>query len=118
MDYRITLLQGLFLLIIWLLEKLIHHIFRHYWQDKRSHAWWLWTLLLWYFIGQNFASVYWLAFPIAIWMIWAIGLVVIQAVHNREFIYRRFWPVFWRLSAWYAFIVFVISTFCHHLPQI
>lgn len=118
MDYRLTLLQVVVLVILWLLEKLIHRIFQRYWRGRHPHLWWLWTILLWIFIGQNFASLYWLAYPIAVWMVWAIGLVIMQAVHNHEFIYRRYWPIFWRLSAWYAILVFIISTFCHHLPQI
>jgi len=51
-------------------------------------------------------------------MIVAILLIIVQTVHYGEFIYRRYWPVFWRLSVALAVIVFVGSLFCQNLPLI
>lgn len=118
MKFQQTLLQLLILLVLFFIEKLAHRVFKRYWSERAPHVWWLWTVILWLFISHNFASLYWCAYPVAIWMAWAIILVILQATHNHEFIYRRYWPVFWRLSAWYALIVFIVSQFAVHLPVI
>lgn len=63
-------------------------------------------------------GLYWFAYPMALWMLWALGLVFIQLIHNHEFIYRRYWPVFWRWSTLYVVIVFIGSLFSGGLPLI
>lgn len=42
-------------------------------------------------------------------MILALLLIALQIIHNHEFIYRRYWPVFWRYSAYYALIIYIGS---------
>lgn len=114
MNYRLALLQIILLLIIWLVESLLAKVFR----GNKKHSPIIWTILLWILTIYNIASPYWLAFPIAGWMIAAILLIIIQTVHYHEFIYRRFWPAFWRLSVFLAAIIFVGSLFCQHLPLV
>lgn len=35
------------------------------------------------------------------WMLIGIGVALLQAVHNHELLYPRFWKTFWRLSDLY-----------------
>lgn len=42
-------------------------------------------------------------------MILALLLIALQIIHNHEFIYHRYWPVFWRYSAYYALIIYIGS---------
>lgn len=63
-------------------------------------------------------GIYWVAYPIALWMVWALLLIILQTVHNHEFIYRRYWPVFWRLSTYYAVLIFILSLISAKLPLV
>ncbi|WP_373841683.1 hypothetical protein [Limosilactobacillus sp.] len=91
-------------------------IWRHLTRRRRSqHV--VWSVVFWLLALKNL-DVYWIAYPLAGWMIWALLLILLQLVHNHEFIYRRYWPVFWRLSAYYAGIIFVASLFSHNLPLV
>ncbi|MCH3922494.1 hypothetical protein [Limosilactobacillus sp.] len=111
-DFRQLLIELLIVIILWVLTVL--------WRRLSRRRRWLrvvWTLVLWLLILWNL-DVYWVAYPIALWMIWALALIALQSVHNHEFLYRRYWPVFWRLSLFYALVVFAGSLFCNGLPLV
>lgn len=105
-DYRLVILEIVFLIIAGVAERLLLRIFRPTRKPRQRHLWWGWTLTLWVMIVINL-GYYWPAYPLALWMILALLLIFIQVVHNHEFIYRRYWPVFWRYSAYYALLVYV-----------
>ncbi|MBD7894278.1 DUF3397 family protein [Limosilactobacillus sp. Sa3CUN2] len=119
MDYRIAFLQVILLIIVWFVEDLISKVFHHYrHQHHHKHSPIIWTIILWLLSIDNIRSLYWIAYPIATWMIIAILLIIGQTIHYNEFIYRRYWPVFWRLSVIVATITFIVSLFCQNLPLI
>ncbi|MBB1062367.1 DUF3397 family protein [Limosilactobacillus fastidiosus] len=119
MDYRIAFLQVILLIIVWLVELLLSKVFRHeHYQRHHKHSPIIWTIILWLLSIYNIDSLYWMAYPIAAWMIIAIVLIIGQTIHYNEFIYRRYWSVFWRLSVIIATITFIISLFCQNLPLI
>ena len=105
MDYRIAFLQLILLVVIWFVENLIGKVFHFARRHRHVHSPVAWTIILWLLSIYNIARLYWIAYPVAIWMIVAI-------------IYRRYWPVFWRLSVILAVIIFVGSLFCQNLPLI
>ena len=107
MDYRIAFLQLILLVVIWFVENLIGKVFHLARRHRHIHSPIIWTIILWLLSVYNIASLYWIAYPIAVWMIVAILLIIVQTVHYGEFIYRRYWPVLWRLSVALAVIVFV-----------
>lgn len=114
MNYRMAFLQIILLIILWLLEKLARKVFRH----QARHSLILWTVVLWLLSAYNIDSLYWIAYPIALWMVVALLLIIGQTIHYHEFIYRRYWLVFWRLSVIIAVITYVGSLFCQNLPVI
>lgn len=118
MNYRIAFFQIILLVIIWFVENLISKIFHSARQHRHKHHPVVWTVVLWLLSIYNIASLYWIAYPIAIWMVVAIILMIGQTLHYGEFIYRRYWPVFWRLSVILSGLTFIISFFCQHLPLI
>ena len=118
MDYRIAFLQLILLVVIWFVENLIGKVFHFARRLRHVHSPVAWTIILWLLSIYNIASLYWIAYPVAIWMIVAIILIIVQTVHYGEFIYRRYWAVFWRLSGNLAVIGFVGSLLCQNLPLI
>ena len=86
------------MLLFGLVENLIGKVFHFARRHRHVHSPVAWTIILWLLSIYNIASLYWIAYPVAIWMIVAIILIIVQTVHYGEFIYRRYWPVFWRLS--------------------
>ena len=107
-NIKVIILEIILLLIVGVVEHLLLKISHKV--KKHKHLWWEWTIILWILIIFNL-GFYWPAYPIAIWMILALILIGIQIVHNHEFIYRRYWPVFWRYSAYYALIIYIGSLF-------
>lgn len=114
-DYQRTLLQVLIILIFVGVKYLCGRFMQG---KKHVTLWWALTaVLFWLLAGWNF-GLYWIAYPVAVWMILALALVVIQLVHNHEFLYRRYWPPFWHGSAWLAIISFGASIFAGSLPLV
>ncbi|MCC4439905.1 hypothetical protein [Limosilactobacillus reuteri] len=103
---QVIILEIILLLVIGIVERLLVRIFHH--PKKIKHLWWGWTIILWILIIFNI-GFYWPAYPIALWMILALLLIALQIIHNHEFIYRRYWPVFWWYSAYYALIIYIGS---------
>lgn len=118
MNYRIALLQIILLIIVWFVENLGNKVFHGNHKHRHKHSPAVWTILLWVLSIYNIASLYWIAYPITIWMVIAITLIIGQTIHYNEFIYRRYWPVFWRLSVIVAIATFVFSLFSQNLPII
>lgn len=114
-DYQRTLLQVLIILIFIGVKYLCGRFMQ---RKKHVTLWWALTaVLFWLLDGWNF-GLYWIAYPVAVWMVLALALIVIQLVHNHEFLYRRYWPPFWRGSAWLAIISFGASIFAGSLPLV
>ncbi len=115
-NIKVIILEIILLLIVGVAEHLLLKISHKV--KKNKHLWWEWTIILWILIIFNL-GFYWPAYPIAVWMILALILIGIQIVHNHEFIYRRYWPVFWRYSAYYALIIYIGSlVFSSWLPLV
>lgn len=111
-NFRKLLIELLIVVILWGFTLLWRRLSR-----RRRGLLVIWTIVLWVLIIWNL-DVYWVAYPIAFWMIWALALIFLQLIHNHEFLYRRYWPVFWRLSFFYAVIIFCGSLFCNGLPLV
>ncbi|MBB1078531.1 hypothetical protein H5S09_04395 [Limosilactobacillus sp. STM2_1] len=103
---QVIILEIVLLIVIWFVEHLFLRIF--FPTKKVKHLWWVWTIILWLLIIFNL-GYYWPAYPIAVWMVLALALIALQIAHNHEFIYRRYWPVFWRYSAYYALLIYIGS---------
>lgn len=105
-NYRLVILQIVFLVIVWIAERLLMRILQPTSKKRQKHVWWWWTIILWLMTILNL-GYYWPAYPLAVWMILALLLIFVQVIHNHEFIYRRYWPVFWHYSAYYAAVVYL-----------
>lgn len=103
---RIIILEIILLVVVGIAERLLFKIRYHAKSKRVQHLWWLWTVIFWLLTIFNLGC-YWPAYPLAIWMVLALILIVLQIAHNHEFIYRRYWPVFWRFSAYYALLVYL-----------
>lgn len=114
-DYHHILMQLVIVLLLWALTRLVRRINRG--PRVRRVCRYVWVCVLWIMSFVNL-GMYWTAYPIALWMVLALSLIFIQLVHNREFIYRRYWPVFWNWSLLYAGVVFIASLFSGRLPLI
>ena len=79
---------------------------------------WSMTTALFFILAFWNFGWYWSAYPIIVWMVLALALIVVQVAHNHEFIYRRYWPPFWRCSMYLAVISFACSIFAGFLPLI
>lgn len=111
-NYRQLLIQFLIIGILWIVTLIWHRLTK-----KSQRCYVIWSIVFWLLALKNL-DVYWIAYPLAGWMIWALILILLQLIHNHEFLYRRYWPVFWRLSAYYAGIVFIVSLFSCNLPLV
>ena len=87
MDYRIAFLQLMLLVVIWFVENLIGKVFHFARRRRHVHSPVVWTIILWLLSVYNIASLYWIAYPIAIWMIAALLLIVVQTVHYLSLIH-------------------------------
>ncbi|MDO4903341.1 MAG: hypothetical protein Q3959_03655 [Limosilactobacillus sp.] len=111
-----TILTELLLIAIYVV--LSHLIKRFVRTNKLQVVGWGFTTFLFFGMGFYNLGWYWSAYPLAVWMIWAIILVFIQLTHNHEFIYKRYWPPFWQYSMIMSVVVFVASFFAGLLPVI
>lgn len=113
-NYQRILLQLLIILIFvgikYLVGRFFHGRHQNLWQG-------LTTCLLFVLAGWNFGP-YWIAYPVLVWMVWALSLIIIQVTHNHEFIYRRYWTPFWRVSLFIAVVSFITSFFAGMLPLV
>ena len=114
-DYHHILMQLVIVLLLWGLTRLVRRINRG--PRVRRVCRYVWVCVLWIMSFINL-GMYWTAYPIALWMVLALGLIFIQLAHNHEFIYRRYWPGFWNWSLLYAGVVFIASLFSGRLPLI
>ena len=114
-NYQRILLQVLLIFIFLGIRYLTGRFFR----GRKRKLWWrgLTTLLFFALALWNFGW-YWSAYPVLIWMLWALLLILLQVVHNHEFIYRRYWPPFWQYSLYIALIAFAGSIFAGALPLV
>ena len=114
-NYQRILLQLLVILIYVGIRYIVSRLFH----GKRKLIIWriLTTFLFFALEFWNFGW-YWIAYPVAIWMVLALILIAVQVAHNHEFLYRRYWPVFWHYSMFIAVLSFVASLFSGFLPLI
>lgn len=112
MDGKRLLIEGGIVVAYWLIERLIGRLFHR----RRWHLNWLWALLFMALAEWNL-GFYWFAYPLIGWMAGGIILVFVQLIARREFLYRRYWPAFWRLSFFYSVLVLAASLALTNLPQ-
>ncbi|WP_283583561.1 hypothetical protein [Limosilactobacillus difficilis] len=80
------------------------------------HLAWFWACLLILLSWWNFGWYYFCYFLI-VWMLAAIVLVGGQHHHYSELLYRRYWPVFWRLTFVLAALAYLASWALQDLPE-
>lgn len=114
-NYQRTLLQLLIILIFIGIKYLCGRFMQG---KKHATLWWAFATVLFWLLAWWNLGVYWIAYPIAVWMVLALVLIIIQLAHNHEFLYRRYWPPFWRVSGWTAIISFGLSIFAGALPLV
>lgn len=114
-NFQRVLFQILLILIFIGVKYLNGRFFRG---RKRRQLWWSMTTALFFILAFWNFGWYWSAYPIIVWMVLALALIVVQVAHNHEFIYRRYWPPFWRCSMYLAVISFACSIFAGFLPLI
>lgn len=98
-------------LVEWLVNRLIRR------QKKPVHLLWVWTTLLIISCLINL-TFYWFAYPVIIWMLIGIGLVIHQLWASHQFLYQRFWPRFWQLTVFFWLVAFVLSLLGNRLPVV
>lgn len=114
-DYHWILMQLVIVILLAIMTRLLQRFNRGRRVKQLCRCGWV--VVLW---GMSIVNLgpYWFAYPLALWMVFALALIFIQLVHNHEFIYRRYWPVFWHWSLRYAVVVFIASLFSGKLPLI
>lgn len=114
-DYHRILMQLAIVILLAVVTRLLQRFSRG--RRMKQICGYVWVTVLW---GMSITNLgpYWFAYPMALWMILALVLIFIQLIHNHEFIYRRYWPVFWHGSLLYAVVVFIASLFSGKLPLI
>lgn len=117
MNYQRLLIEVLVLIVYWVIEKLFSMVFINLKigrQDYIHHpsAWTILLLILtWWNLGY-----YYIAYPIMLLSLLGISIVGIQLVRHHEFLYQRFWPIFWRWACLLMIFSYIISIFCFRLP--
>lgn len=114
-NYRKVFLQVLIILIYVGVRYLARRIFH---AQRHRQEWRICTVILFWALACWNLGYYWIAFPIAVWMLWSLILIILQVVHNHEFLYRRFWPPFWYSSMVIAVVTFALSLFAGALPLV
>ena len=69
-------------------------------------------------VGLDNLTFYWFAYPVIIWMLIGIGLVIHQLWTSHQFLYQRFWPRFWQLTVFFWLVAFVLSLLGNRLPVV
>ncbi|QMU07417.1 DUF3397 family protein [Levilactobacillus suantsaii] len=90
------------LLLGWLVIHSVRRLMRHHWPQELV-PWDLMTplLILCSIILIPQGAGHLLPWVVIGWMLIGIGVALLQAVHNHELLYPRFWKTFWRLSDLY-----------------
>lgn len=114
-NYQQILLQILIVLIYVGIRFMASRLFHG---RKRVVGWQVLTTFLFFALSFWNFGWYWFAYPVAVWMILALVLIIVQVIHNHEFLYRHYWPVFWHYSTFIAVVSFVLSLFAGALPLI
>lgn len=114
-NWKKLIIEILLVILLFLLERVwrVFKLKRPFNYHNRK----LWTIVFWLMALINLGG-YWIAYPLIGWMVIAIGLIIVQAVGNHEFVYAIYWPKFWSWSFYYSALVFAITLFLHHLPLI
>lgn len=117
MNYQRLLIEILILIVYWVIEKLFSMVFKNLRIGHQGfiHHPGMWTILLllltWWNLGY-----YYIAYPILIVAIFGIVIVIRELIIHREFLFRRFWPLFWRGCCLLMICSYLISIFCFRLP--
>lgn len=113
MNYRQILFEVLMIIGYWLLEKLAVMLFK----PAKKHANWLWSILLLAISLWNLGP-YWFCYVLIVWMVLSIVLIFWQLLGNHQFIYRQYWPAFWRITTVMAFVAGIVSVVGFYLPMV
>lgn len=82
------------------------------------HRWWprffrystVWPFLMGYYSSINL-TWRWFSYPMMLWALIGILIVIGQILVSGELIYHRFWRFFWKITVFYATIVYIASIF-------
>ncbi|MFZ2588728.1 DUF3397 family protein [Paucilactobacillus nenjiangensis] len=103
------IMQLLVIIIVSLIVILIKKVMK---KKKRAmyNFYDLWPIFMLYFGALNLK---WGLFPYVVigWMAIGIALVLIEIVHNREVLFKKFFFSFWRITVVYTTIVYILSIF-------
>lgn len=117
MDYQRLLIEIIIIICYWVIEKLFSLLFINLKVGRQGfiHHPSIWTILFgiltWWNLGY-----YYIAYPVLILALFGIIIVVRELVNRHEFLYQRFWPIFWRGGCVLMIFSYVVSVFCYHLP--
>ncbi|WP_223875885.1 DUF3397 family protein [Paucilactobacillus kaifaensis] len=92
-------------IIIILLRRLLHSLW-----PQRLRYYDFWPLFTLYLSALNL-SWNWFPYVMIGWMTLGILIVIVQIISKGELLYRRFFPVFWRVSVVYTTIAYLCSIF-------
>ena len=87
-----------------MLERLTIKLFKL----PKQHSTWLWATLLMVLSFWNL-GFYWYCYVLIVWMLLA-------AAH--QFIYRQYWPAFWRVTLVVSVAAFLVSLAGSYLPVV
>lgn len=102
-------IQILIIIFLTVLLSVIKRFLHKLWPN-RLRPFDFWPFILAIFIFQN-CGLQVFAYILFIWAMIATVLIIYQWVRYHEFIYRRFVPLFWRLTLVYTTLFYVFSIF-------
>jgi hypothetical protein len=104
---KVLLTQFITIIILSIVAAILRRVFYRFW-PKPIHYFDFWPPVLLWFSYQNI-SIIWFAYVILIWSVITVSIVIYQWRHYHEFIYKRFVPVFWRLTLLYTAVAYMFS---------
>ena len=96
-----------------MLERLTIKLFKL----PKQHSTWLWATLLLVLSFWNL-GFYWYCYVLIVWMLLSIGLIFLQLAAAHQFIYRQYWPAFWRVTLVVSVAAFLVSLAGSYLPVV
>lgn len=102
-------IQLLILILISIIIALIRRVLHQFWPNRLRY-YDFWPLITVYLSALNL-SLNWFLYVVIGWMSISILIVLGQVIIKKEFLYRQFFPVFWRFSVVYTTIAYLCSIF-------
>lgn len=110
---RQLIMEFIILIGYGLLEQLTIRLFKL----PHKRATWLWAVLLMILSFWNL-GFYWYCYVLIVWMIAGIALIILQLTAAHQFIYRQYWPAFWRVTLVISIAAFLVSLTGSYLPVV